>query len=62
MSRALRTAHKAATLMAGASIALSITGHLTAAGVVLALNFIIILWSLEKLRFAAFPRPPEKRS
>ena len=62
MSRRLRTAHKVAVLMSGAAIALSLTGHLNTAGVVLALTFLVILWSLEKLRFAAFPRPPEKRS
>lgn len=62
MSRRLRTAHKAATLMAGGSIALSVTHHLTAAGVMLALTFLVIVWSLEKLRFAAFPRSPEKHS
>lgn len=61
MSRRLRTAHKVGALMAGAAIALSVTDHLTAAGVVLALTFLVVLWSLEKLRFAAFPRSPEKR-
>lgn len=62
MSRRLRTAHKVAALMAGGAIALSVTSHMTAAGVLLALTFLVILWSLEKLRFAAFPRSPENRS
>lgn len=62
MSRRLRAVHKAAVLMSGASIALSAAGWFRAAGVVLALTFLVILWSLEKLRFAAFPRSPEKRS
>jgi hypothetical protein len=48
--------------MSGAAIAFATVGWLRTAGVVLALTFLVIVWSLEKLRFAAFPRSPEKRS
>ncbi len=60
MSLRPRTAHAIAVLLAGIAIALFLTSFLRAAGVVLAIEAILVVWSIESTRNVP-ANAPEKR-
>ncbi len=55
-----RTIHAVASMLAGIAIAFFVTGHPAAAGIVISIAVILLVWSVESIRNAATTHP-EKR-
>lgn len=59
--RRLRTLNSIVVMLCGLAIAFALFGAIGRAIVAHSIAVILVAWSIEKLRFAAFPRQPEKR-
>ena len=54
-----RTIHAVASMLAGIAIAFFVTSHAAAAGIVISIAVILLVWSVESIRNTA--THPEKR-
>jgi len=55
-----RTIHAVASMLAGIAIAFSVTSHPAAAGIVISIAVILLVWSVESIRNPATTNPENR--